>query len=373
MESWISQRETCCCARSLLDVIFVAKRISRTRPRFPRFMKSRQDHPRDLLTELYLFQRPDRLIVTVRHRDNPADLRLPARQIRYFLTHRAPDHIKMSDEKPKKRDRLLAYFGRAKSRTQIYTGSPSTTTVGSRIRDRKANLPPTSVLSAAGSSGEAIASSVPSGSSPVIQNSTKSLESTVGSPHAAETQDAATESNPTSNVVGTSASAIADNTVTAMDGIATVYYTVTTTDTTSIADDTVTTTDTTVTADGTVTTKTAATADNTKARGPHLWSRAYRGNALSTSERETLAGLAIETDTRDFASSLRNITEGIVDGNRGKHWKIRFKGEEIVMRDVGMKILRWVNRFKEIGDIIVQYDPGHSALPWAGFRFLLKV
>ncbi|KAI5841657.1 hypothetical protein BZA05DRAFT_344843, partial [Tricharina praecox] len=158
-----------------------------------------------------------------------------------------------------------------------------------------------------------------------------------------------------------------------MDGIATVYYTVTTTDTTSITDDTVTTTDTTATADGTVTTKTAATADNTKARGPHLWSRAYRGNALSASERETLAGLAIETDTRDFASSLRNITEGIVDGNKGKHWKIRFKGDEIVMRDVGMKILRWVNRFKEIGDIIVQYDPGHSALPWAGFRFLLKL
>ncbi|KAF8417291.1 hypothetical protein EV426DRAFT_711742 [Tirmania nivea] len=32
-----------------------------------------------------------------------------------------------------------------------------------------------------------------------------------------------------------------------------------------------------------------------------------------------------------------------------------------------------VNRFKEIGDIIVQFDPGHAALPWAGFRFLLKI
>lgn len=32
-----------------------------------------------------------------------------------------------------------------------------------------------------------------------------------------------------------------------------------------------------------------------------------------------------------------------------------------------------MSKFKEIGDIIVQYDPGHAALPWAGFRFLLMV
>ncbi|KAI5790570.1 hypothetical protein FPQ18DRAFT_277531, partial [Pyronema domesticum] len=38
-----------------------------------------------------------------------------------------------------------------------------------------------------------------------------------------------------------------------------------------------------------------------------------------------------------------------------------------------MKLLGWMDRFKEIGDIIVQFDPVHAALPWAGFRFLLKV
>ena len=44
-----------------------------------------------------------------------------------------------------------------------------------------------------------------------------------------------------------------------------------------------------------------------------------------------------------------------------------------MLRDVGMKILWWVYTFKEIGDIIVQNDPAHAALPWAGFRFLLQV
>jgi len=67
------------------------------------------------------------------------------------------------------------------------------------------------------------------------------------------------------------------------------------------------------------------------------------------------------------------MTKGIVNGKKGMNWKFQFKGEEIVMGDIGMKILHWIDRFKQIGDIIVQYDPVHAVLPWAGFRFLLKV
>ena len=67
------------------------------------------------------------------------------------------------------------------------------------------------------------------------------------------------------------------------------------------------------------------------------------------------------------------MTEGILNRKRGKDWKISFRGDEIVLKDIGMKILRWVDNFKQIGDIVVQYDPVHAALPWAGFRILLKV
>ena len=65
--------------------------------------------------------------------------------------------------------------------------------------------------------------------------------------------------------------------------------------------------------------------------------------------------------------------DGILKEKKGKEWKINFRGEDIVLGHVGMKILHWLDGFKEIGDIIVQFDPVHSALPWAGFRFLLKV
>lgn len=32
-----------------------------------------------------------------------------------------------------------------------------------------------------------------------------------------------------------------------------------------------------------------------------------------------------------------------------------------------------MEKFKGVGDVAVQYDPGHAALPWAAIRFLLQV
>jgi hypothetical protein len=96
---------------------------------------------------------------------------------------------------------------------------------------------------------------------------------------------------------------------------------------------------------------------------------------LDLQEREMLGGF-IEADTKDMASileSTRNETRRIVDTNRERSWKITVRGEDVVLRDVGMKILQWVDGFKEIGDIAVQFDPVHAALPWALFRFLLRV
>ena len=109
--------------------------------------------------------------------------------------------------------------------------------------------------------------------------------------------------------------------------------------------------------------------------GQSLWRRAFCSPEL-TSERETLATIQVDINTRspaEVASALGTMIEGILNRKRGKDWKISFRGDEIVLKDIGMKILRWVDNFKQIGDIVVQYDPVHAALPWAGFRILLKV
>ncbi|KAK2774275.1 hypothetical protein FQN52_004300 [Onygenales sp. PD_12] len=55
-----------------------------------------------------------------------------------------------------------------------------------------------------------------------------------------------------------------------------------------------------------------------------------------------------------------------------KRWKIRLHGQTIILRDVFDKIIVWVNEYKSIGDVAMQYDAHIAALPWAGVRFLLQ-
>ena len=107
-----------------------------------------------------------------------------------------------------------------------------------------------------------------------------------------------------------------------------------------------------------------------------MWGRAINSDGLSLQERKTLADTTLGVDSRetaDAADAIRSIMHGILNKKKGKLWKVKFRGEEVVLRDVGMKILRWIDKFKQIGDIIIQFDPVHAALPWAGFRFLLQV
>ena len=55
-------------------------------------------------------------------------------------------------------------------------------------------------------------------------------------------------------------------------------------------------------------------------------------------------------------------------------WKVKRKdGRDIVLRDVFNKITDSINKFKEVGDMLVQYDPAHAAIPWAVVRFVLQV
>lgn len=56
-----------------------------------------------------------------------------------------------------------------------------------------------------------------------------------------------------------------------------------------------------------------------------------------------------------------------------RRWVIRVNGRGIILRDLAEKIVVWVNKFKEVGDIAANVDPVHAALPWAAVRFLLQV
>jgi hypothetical protein len=57
-----------------------------------------------------------------------------------------------------------------------------------------------------------------------------------------------------------------------------------------------------------------------------------------------------------------------------RRWMIpRANKPPIIPRDKIHQIIFWIERFIQIGDCALKYDPAHAALPWAGVRFVLKV
>lgn len=54
-------------------------------------------------------------------------------------------------------------------------------------------------------------------------------------------------------------------------------------------------------------------------------------------------------------------------------FQFTFRGRRIVPREIADRAITMLDKFKEIGDVAVNFDPVHAALPWAGVRFLLVV
>jgi hypothetical protein len=70
---------------------------------------------------------------------------------------------------------------------------------------------------------------------------------------------------------------------------------------------------------------------------------------------------------------LCTITEQKRDDCDKRGWKFKLYGRQIILRDLAQKIIVWIDKFKEVGDVAANFDPVHVALPWAGIRFLLQV
>lgn len=101
-----------------------------------------------------------------------------------------------------------------------------------------------------------------------------------------------------------------------------------------------------------------------------LWAVALQN--LPDEERAAIAG--IDSDSKlDVLERLSDEVRQKRDQCKENRWKFEFNGRQIILQDVAEKAIVWINKFKEIGDIAVQYDPVHAALPWAGVRFLLQV
>ncbi|EXU97098.1 ankyrin repeat protein [Metarhizium robertsii] len=96
-------------------------------------------------------------------------------------------------------------------------------------------------------------------------------------------------------------------------------------------------------------------------------------HALSDEERQLFQNLDAEKPALGILQYVLAATLKKKEDCLRKRRKVRIPGREIVIRDVLDKLSAWVTKFISIGDIIVQYDPVHAALPWAAVRFVLQV
>ncbi|KIM99246.1 hypothetical protein OIDMADRAFT_65994, partial [Oidiodendron maius Zn] len=107
-----------------------------------------------------------------------------------------------------------------------------------------------------------------------------------------------------------------------------------------------------------------------RTRGENLWQLSV--SSLSQEQKELID--FNHSDRLTVLKEVVNLAEDKKEQCLRKRWTIKKrKGGTLILRDVFEKIAVWAQKFREIGDIAVQYDPVHAALPWAGVRLLLQL
>lgn len=105
-----------------------------------------------------------------------------------------------------------------------------------------------------------------------------------------------------------------------------------------------------------------------------LWDLAFE--TLSSETKKTISPIMSPIKAEPRLEILRHLRNAAVEKQtecEDQRWKFDFNGRQLNLRDVAEKIIVWIDKFKEIGDIAVNFDPVHASLPWAGIRFLLEV
>lgn len=104
----------------------------------------------------------------------------------------------------------------------------------------------------------------------------------------------------------------------------------------------------------------------------YLWTSAF--SKLPLEDQSVLTDVHVrEGTTQNIYQSLEDSIKAQQLQEKARYWKVTIAGRSYFAGDVVLKMVEWLRRFKEIGDVAVSFDPVHAALPWAGFRFLLEV
>ncbi|KAI2636489.1 ankyrin repeat and SOCS box protein 7 [Hypomontagnella submonticulosa] len=103
---------------------------------------------------------------------------------------------------------------------------------------------------------------------------------------------------------------------------------------------------------------------------PSLWDKAF--DALSDEDKKVFK--FDRGQTRPQPTEIIQVVEERKKDCEKKQWVLYVNeaGEKVLVRDTLSKVCDWLNKFKEVGDTAIQFDPGHAALPWMAVRALLQ-
>lgn len=96
---------------------------------------------------------------------------------------------------------------------------------------------------------------------------------------------------------------------------------------------------------------------------------------LSDRDQETIKKFILPTSS-DIDLALKQALVAAKEKRRlceEKRWTFTFAGQAVTLKDEASKVVHWLDRVKAVGDIVVNINPVHAGLPWAGIRLLLEV
>lgn len=95
---------------------------------------------------------------------------------------------------------------------------------------------------------------------------------------------------------------------------------------------------------------------------------------LSDRDRATLREYLLTSNDVDLAlTQALDAAKKKQQSYTNTKWTFTFAGKKVTLKEDADKVVYWLNRFKDIGDIAASVDPVHVGLPWAGIRLLLEV
>ena len=110
----------------------------------------------------------------------------------------------------------------------------------------------------------------------------------------------------------------------------------------------------------------------TNAPGQDLWTKAYQ-KLPDDLKQQLIINNCAATDKLQTLQDLLVTAVQAKDTSMAKRLTLKLGDKVINVHEIAGRLVDWITKFKEIGDIAVQYDPAHAALPWAGVRFILLV